>query len=542
MTFEDRESKALAVIRSVEGQRSAVSFSGGKDSLVVLDLAIRAGIRRFVFCDTTITFKQTLEYVKKIEWFYGIVIEVVRAPKNFFELLQVLGPPSRRLRWCCDVFKFAPVYKYAVREGIKAFIRGTRRAESHKRSNYYYIDDNPYVPVLQVNPILEWSEKDVWSYITEYSLPANPLYELGFKRLGCWACPFKSKTEWKLTERFFPELTEKLRKALLKYAEKAKIKDKWDFVDRRGWTKWITPQVKIHSGSLEMIDETHQDDSDFLIKLSKSSHVDEVLRLLPILSRDYKLLGERELLVHIRKRMDKKLRILVEKAINCVSCGACTLMCKFNAISIKEGTPTVDTTRCTRCLDCLKCHPFRGACIARNYAPIKLDVKLARTCSKLAHPKLNAMEKEEYIQRRWREAWSSSVGKISVGLFSPCQAQRGQVDVIFNGQSEKQIERITKILPIITEDYFSVGNKLRITVKNLDRRRFNDLVSIAINCKACGACTYLCRTGALQVDKESIYVDLAKCTKCQKCIITRPLKGACVIKNYPPKIALITEA
>jgi len=75
--------------------------------------------------------------------------------------------------------------------------------------------------------------------------------------------------------------------------------------------------------------------------------------------------------------MGKKLKILIEKAINCVGCGACTLLCKYNALSIKEGKATVDMKRCTRCLDCLRCHPFRGACIARNYAFRKLDVKLA---------------------------------------------------------------------------------------------------------------------------------------------------------------------
>jgi len=381
MNLERLELKALAKIRSVADKRLAVCFSGGKDSLVVLDLAIRAGIDRAVFCDTTITFKQTLDYVKKIERFYGISIEVVRAPKDFFELTKIFGFPSRRLRWCCDVLKFVPMYKYAVMFGIEAFIRGVRKEESSKRLKYRYIDNNPYVPILQVNPILEWSERDVWNYIDEYSLPVNPLYKLGFRRLGCWPCPFKTKKEWKLTQQFFPELVEKLKKALWEYAEKVGIKNKWEFVDGWGWTKWITPQSKIYFGSLEKVTYNHKNDLEFILKLSKSNYIHRVLRLLPILSKEYKLLEKNKLLIPIKREREKKLIILIEKAINCAGCGACTLMCKFNALFIKEGIITVDMAKCTRCLDCLKCNPFRRACIARNYAPTKLEIIYSHSIS-----------------------------------------------------------------------------------------------------------------------------------------------------------------
>jgi ferredoxin len=96
----------------------------------------------------------------------------------------------------------------------------------------------------------------------------------------------------------------------------------------------------------------------------------------------------------------------------------------------------------------------------------------------------------------------------------------------------------------MTEDYFMVGNKLRITIKDIDRRKLNILIEKAINCKACGACTSLCGTGGLKVDKESVYVDFSKCNKCQNCLraSARALRGACIIRNYSPKVASLVKA
>ena len=370
----EKEKIALVQLANISKKRVAVSFSGGKDSLVALDLAYRVGIRKAVFCDTTIEFDETKEFVKCVERFHGIDIDTVRAPVTFFEMIKHVGLPSRILRWCCDVFKFAPLSNYAVRENLYGFVTGLRMKESNKRSRYKEFDNNPLVPVKQINPILNWTDEDVWKYIKRNSLPVNPLYK-HFDRIGCWCCPFKTDKEWKKIKELFPEKASLFEQVLAEFASKMNVKDKEEFIDRRGWA-----------------------------------------------------------------------------------------------------------------------------------------------------------------------AWSSPVKKISVGIYSPCQANRDKVDLIFSGQNEKQIERIIKILPIITGDYFFVRNKLRITIKDLDRRRLNVLIEKAINCKACGACTSLCRTGALQVDGESVYVDFTKCNRCQRCIKTQPLRGACVIRNYSPKIATLVKA
>lgn len=370
----DKEKIALVQLANISKESVAVSFSGGKDSLVALDLAYRVGIRKVVFCDTTIEFDETKQFVKRVERFYGIAVDVVRAPVTFFEMIKHVGLPSRILRWCCDVFKFGPLSNYAIRGNLYGFITGLRVEESNRRRNYKRFDNNPLVPVRQINPILNWTNEDVWQYIEANSLPSNPLYE-HFDRIGCWCCPYKTDNDWRKIKELFPEKANMFEKVLAKFAIKMNIRDKEKFIHRRGWA-----------------------------------------------------------------------------------------------------------------------------------------------------------------------AWSSPLTRISVGVYSPCQAAKGQVDLIFSGQSEKQIDRITKILPIITEDYCRVGSKLRITIKDLDRRRLNVLIEKAINCRACGGCTSLCKTGALHVDKESVYVDFAKCNGCQRCIKTQPFRGACVMRNYSPKIASLVKA
>jgi phosphoadenosine phosphosulfate reductase len=158
--------------------------------------------------------------------------------------------------------------------------------------------------------------------------------------------------------------------------------------------------------------------------------------------------------------------------------------------------------------------------------------------------RMNIKNKDEFIRKRGWTAWSSPVSKISVGLYSPCQTVKDKVDLIFSGQSKDQIDRIVRMLPIITDDYFVTRSKLRITIKDLDRRKLNILVEKAINCRGCGACTSLCKAGALAVDHGSLSVNFAKCSRCQDCLNAscRALRGACIIRNYSPKVASLVKA
>jgi len=368
--MRELEFRAISFIRENATENTVVSISGGKDSLVALDLSIRAGLDRAVFCDTTIEFRETVEYIKFLKDFYGIKIDIVRAPKDFFEIVQKVGFPSRRRRWCCDVFKFAPLAKYALENNIDAFITGLRKDESVFRSSYITIDRNPLVPVRQLNPILEWSERDVWNYIKKYALPINPLYKY-FKRLGCWCCPFKTKEEWEKIKRYFPELYNKLKKELLRYAEKLGIKDQEKFVDKFGWTSWASPIDKFYAVFSNPCDKGKP--LRHLVFMDEQAGM-AVAELLPILCDMFEIHENGKIICIPINIPGKKLNILIEKAINCIGCGACSATCKSGALSIKDGHLKLNRDKCTHCLSCLNTNLLKGACIVRNYAPKRATI------------------------------------------------------------------------------------------------------------------------------------------------------------------------
>jgi phosphoadenosine phosphosulfate reductase len=375
----DKEARAVtSIIKQCKliqngEDKIAVSFSGGKDSLVALDLAVRAGIRKAVFCNTTAEFDQTLPYIKRVRDFYGIDLTVVSSELNFFEAIGYIGLPSRRARWCCDVFKFAPIAKYGRDSGIKIFITGLRRDESNRRKFYTTIDRNPVLPFTQFNPILEWSDKDVWEYIHAYSLPYHPLYDIGFDRIGCWCCPYKTDKEWELMRKLFPEKIDFFERILHRQAEKMKLKDRERFVEGRGWTSWISPVRRVSVGRIRPCETNNMADIDVCyIKFSgkEDENIKRVKRLLPILTDLFWTTSDGEIKIIMDRSKRKKLRILLEKALNCISCGVCTSLCPTGALKVDELSVYVEKSSCTQCEMCIKGSAtiLRGACIVRNYA------------------------------------------------------------------------------------------------------------------------------------------------------------------------------
>jgi len=369
-----REAKALASIieqfHNYDVDEMAVSFSGGKDSLVVLDLAVRAGVKKAVFCDTTADFEETIQYVKKIKEFYGIDLVTVQSKLDFFDSIENIGLPSRRARWCCEVFKFAPINDYGKKLGIKLFITGLRKSESQRRQLYSETDNNPLLPFVQFNPILEWEDYEIWEYIHTYNLPYNPLYDVGFDRIGCWCCPYKTTKEWGLIQKLFPEKMSVFEKILEKCAKKLKIKDKERFITKQGWTSWISPNRKITVGKIESCQNNKLSDFDVTLIEFEAQNNEKIIRLLPALTDLFWKTDNGQIKVILDRGKRKKLKILIEKAINCVSCGVCTSLCPNGSLKVDNQSVYVDESSCTSCGLCLNASAsrLRGACIVRNYS------------------------------------------------------------------------------------------------------------------------------------------------------------------------------
>lgn len=168
-----------------------VSYSGGKDSDVILELVRMAGIPyRAIYKNTTIDPPGTIKHCKDMG------VEIVRPKKNFMKIIQDNGFPCRFKRICCSEIK---EYKILDRS-----IQGIRRTESYKRAQLYkeptvcrfYGSKKQHVEVFL--PILYWTNKDITEFIKQRNIKCHPLYydkDGNFhaeRRLGCMGCPQKS--------------------------------------------------------------------------------------------------------------------------------------------------------------------------------------------------------------------------------------------------------------------------------------------------------------------------------------------------------------
>lgn len=172
-----------------------VSFSGGKDSTVTSDLVTRAFATnkvKHIFGDTTLEFPLTYEYRARFAKTHT-VLRAKNYEKNFEQLCEEIGPPSRVMRWCCTVFKTGAITKtltqvFKDKTNVLTFY-GIRKSESASRSKYDRESESPKITKQTVvSPIIDWIDFDVWLYILTTGIVFNDAYKLGYSRVGCWCC------------------------------------------------------------------------------------------------------------------------------------------------------------------------------------------------------------------------------------------------------------------------------------------------------------------------------------------------------------------
>jgi len=182
----DLEKSAIQLFRdtAIQGKPFSLAFSGGKDSIIILHLAHRAGIDFKAYYNvTTIDPPELLYFIRdKFPWIHWNHPEKPLLKR----MLEKGFPPMRRQRWCCE--------EYKEQGGTGRIITGVRREESVKRANRkaveFCLKDKSKI---YVNPIIAWKETDVWEYIRKYNLPYCSLYDQGCSRIGCLFCPAASK-------------------------------------------------------------------------------------------------------------------------------------------------------------------------------------------------------------------------------------------------------------------------------------------------------------------------------------------------------------
>ena len=198
----------LKTANEIFSDRLVVAFSGGKDSLVALHLALSINHEiEVVFNNTTVEFPETVYYVKRLANDWGLNLHITTPKASFFQTLREKGWATHKDRWCCRPYKEEPALEYMRKRGILAEITGTTRTESIYRRSltpFRMPSKEPYI--IRVNPIYDWNQQEVWKYIKDNSLPINPLYHIGYRRVGCWCCPLNGPSHYKRLQITHPKL------------------------------------------------------------------------------------------------------------------------------------------------------------------------------------------------------------------------------------------------------------------------------------------------------------------------------------------------
>jgi len=347
-------------------------FSGGKDSIVLLDLIQRALPKdeyAVIFNDTSMELSETVKYVKNIAGSYReLKFYVTRHEVPAIEFWKVFGPPSRVHRWCCTVYKMLPTVKFfreQYGEGKILFFDGIRAEENPKRAKMEKVTLGKNFRQINVHPILEWSSAIIWLYIFARNLEINPLYRFGVNRIGCIVCPFESLW-WEsiIGNRFYSEA----KPYLDLIASFVGITDRREAEEYIKDEKW-KGRVGGYSCRSKVLVLKDSDETKVLAETSIEKFL-EWLKVLGNVKADGSTMrfsfngydqvieyrAENPLIIVIKEK-DSKLINLIKtiafKSAYCVACGACEVNCPNNAIAKRNGYIKVGRN-CSHCLKCLK--------------------------------------------------------------------------------------------------------------------------------------------------------------------------------------------
>jgi phosphoadenosine phosphosulfate reductase len=167
---------AYAVDRFHPRLTLACSFQKEETVLVHMLTEIEPAAHVFMI-DTGVLFPETLQTWRAFEDRFGVRIEVIEARSED-------GPWTAER--CCGQAKVDALERALA--GVDAWITGIRREQAPTRAGAPKLEQDPKRGIWKVNPLADWSEKDVWDYIFRHELPYHPLHDRGYSSIGCAPC------------------------------------------------------------------------------------------------------------------------------------------------------------------------------------------------------------------------------------------------------------------------------------------------------------------------------------------------------------------
>lgn len=229
------------------------TYSGGKDSDVMLELFKRSGVDFTVTsCHTTVDAPQTVYHIR--EKFKELeeqgIKSIITYPlfkekrTSMWALIEQKGAPTRMHRWCCQIFKetnssnkmvatgvrWEESTKRAARKEYEALGKTSKECQSATYEDIILANDNvnkrqiiercELKGAVVANPIIDWKNKDIWEFIRSEKIKYNPLYDMGYSRVGCIGCPMSSYSKRCKEFSDFPKYRDNYIKAFDRFINK----------------------------------------------------------------------------------------------------------------------------------------------------------------------------------------------------------------------------------------------------------------------------------------------------------------------------------
>jgi phosphoadenosine phosphosulfate reductase len=386
----------------------AVSYSGGKDSLATLMLVLDAGVKpKLLFVDTGLEFAETIENVDQVAHDFSLELIVESAGDSFWKNIGQFGPPAKDFRWCCKTCKLGPATRLIQKnfpKGVLSFI-GQRAYESEQRARKGNVWRNPWTPnQLAASPIQKWTALHVWLYLMSKGARANPLYERGLERIGCFMCPATDLAELRRVRDMTPQY-DRWQEVLDSYAKQGDKPAEWLEYDLWRWKripKSVLDELCISSEGFVSRTEPGSRDAPLEFKgtsgynpcleglsmegiFSKPLEMDRVRNLLNMIGevvdspdgniaevQKITVFSEGPVMVKAKdeaelRRKVSRVKEVVFRAMNCAGCGICVARCKNGALKL-DGRVRIDVESCDHCGSCF------GPCPVVAFKEEEMDI------------------------------------------------------------------------------------------------------------------------------------------------------------------------